>query len=95
MSVPYLQGLTDHDSLFSKLFLLSSTILYYLRSVMRKKYCSMCPKKLDFSFFVKDQTILYTPNARIYSTCYTCREKKLQQKRKRQPSLNPGLHSPP
>jgi hypothetical protein len=50
---------------------------------MPEKYYSKCPKKLDFSFFVKDKSTMYTPTAQIYAMCYMCREKQtLKQKRK-------------
>ncbi len=50
---------------------------------MPEKYCSRCPKKLDFRFFVKDRTISYRPTAKIFNICYICREKdQLKQKQK-------------
>ena len=49
---------------------------------MPEKYCSRCPKKLDFCFFVKDPSVSYTSTAKIYNICYYCRE-KAQLKRKR------------
>jgi hypothetical protein len=92
---PLLTRVKVRFSLFSKLFLLLRTILYDLRPVMPEKYCSKCPRKLDFSFFVKDQSVLYTPTARIYSICYICRDKD-PRKRKRQATVStPSLHPLP
>src|ERR1700721_284182 len=90
-----LQGFYGLIFSFFKFFLLLRIVLYDLRPVMPEKYCSKCLKKLDFSFFVKDKSTIYTPTAQIYATCYICREKQTL-KRKRQATVSvPSLYPLP
>jgi hypothetical protein len=49
--------------LFTSFNFIPYTYSLYLQLVIPKKYCSTCPKKLNFSFFLKNRSNLYTPIA--------------------------------
>ena len=58
---------------------------------MPEKYCSCCPKKLNLRFFVKNQTIPYTPITKLYSACYICREKRGSKRKRTDTVSDPTL----
>jgi hypothetical protein len=75
--------------LFTSFNFIPHTYSLHLQPAIPEKYCSTCPKKLDFSFFLKNRSDLYTPIARIYLTCCFYREKSIKKRKRSSTVVNP------